>query len=181
MGLSFTIADGSRQRCYSQMRVPRDWWPYFTASDSRLLQPGGLGPRIYISQIQGGPVIPPVPGFCFRRLLRFAELRWRYSTPLPHVNLNCQTSTLFFIAILRGPNRKHRLQQYLYFCFRIRCRGNIFTQPLPSNGRLLWLHYSDLQASCHNTISLNSARKLSASTESWRLCACFWYLYLPLP
>jgi hypothetical protein len=32
---------------------------------------------------QGGPVIPPDTGFTFRRLLRLAELRWRYSNPLP--------------------------------------------------------------------------------------------------
>jgi hypothetical protein len=31
----------------------------------------------------------------------------------------------------------------------IRWRGNVFTEPLPSNERLLWLHYSGLQASCH--------------------------------
>jgi hypothetical protein len=27
--------------------------------------------------------------------------------------------------------------------------GKLFTEPLSSNGRLLWLHYSGLQASCH--------------------------------
>jgi hypothetical protein len=32
---------------------------------------------------QGGPVIPPGTGFPFRRLLRLAVLRWRYSTPPP--------------------------------------------------------------------------------------------------
>jgi hypothetical protein len=32
-------------------------------------------------QDQGGPVIPPRTGFPFRRLLRLAGLRWRYSTP----------------------------------------------------------------------------------------------------
>jgi hypothetical protein len=64
--------------------VPRDSWPYFTVSDSKLPQPGGPGPRIYISQEQGGPVIPPGTGFPFRRLLRLARLRWRYSNPLPH-------------------------------------------------------------------------------------------------
>jgi hypothetical protein len=37
------------------------------------------GPRIYIPQWQGGPVIPPGTGFAFRRLLRLAELRCRYS------------------------------------------------------------------------------------------------------
>jgi hypothetical protein len=63
MGLSFTIAAGSRQRSHSQIRAPRDSWPYFTLSDSRLPQPGGPGPRIYIPQAQAGPVIPPGTGF----------------------------------------------------------------------------------------------------------------------
>jgi hypothetical protein len=57
MGLSFTNSAGPRQRCHSQVRVPRDSGPYFTVSDSRLPQPGGPSPRIYISQEQGDPVI----------------------------------------------------------------------------------------------------------------------------
>jgi hypothetical protein len=47
-------------------------------------QPGEPGPRIYIPQEQGGPVIPPGTGFPFCRLLRLAGLRWRYSNPPPH-------------------------------------------------------------------------------------------------
>jgi hypothetical protein len=48
-------------------------------------QPGGPGPRIYIfHEQQGGPVITPGTGFLFRRLLRLAGLRWRYSTSPPH-------------------------------------------------------------------------------------------------
>jgi hypothetical protein len=35
-GLSFKIAAGLRQRSYSRIRVPRDSWPYFPVSDSRL-------------------------------------------------------------------------------------------------------------------------------------------------
>jgi hypothetical protein len=35
-----------------------------------------------------------------------------------------------------------------------RCRGKVFTKHFPSNGRLLWLHYSGFQVSCHN-ISVN--------------------------
>jgi hypothetical protein len=38
---------------------PRDSWSHFTVSDSRLPQPGGPGPRIYIPQEQGGSFIPP--------------------------------------------------------------------------------------------------------------------------
>jgi hypothetical protein len=45
---------------------------------------GGPDPLIYIPQEQGGPVIPPGTGFPFRRLLRLAGLRWRYSTSPPH-------------------------------------------------------------------------------------------------
>jgi hypothetical protein len=47
-------------------------------------QSGGLGPRIYIPQKQGGSVITPGIGFHFRRLLQLAGLRCRYSTPPPH-------------------------------------------------------------------------------------------------
>jgi hypothetical protein len=82
-GLPFTIAAGSRQRSRPWVRVPRDSWLYFAVSDSRLPQPGGPGPRIYIPQEQGGPVIPPGTGFPFRRLLRLAGLRWRYSNQPP--------------------------------------------------------------------------------------------------
>jgi hypothetical protein len=47
-------------------------------------QPEGPGPCIYILQGQGGPFIPPDTGFPFRRLLRLAGLRWRYSNSPPH-------------------------------------------------------------------------------------------------
>jgi hypothetical protein len=79
--LPLTISAGPLQRSHSWVRVPRDSWPYFTLSYWRLPQPGGPGPRIHIPQEQGGPVIPPGTGFPFRRLLRLAGLRWRYSNP----------------------------------------------------------------------------------------------------
>jgi hypothetical protein len=43
IGLSFTIGAWPCQRSHSQVRVPRDSWPHFTPSDSRLPQPGGIG------------------------------------------------------------------------------------------------------------------------------------------
>jgi hypothetical protein len=46
-------------------------------------QPGEPCSRIYIPQELRGPVTPPGTGFPFRRLLRLAGLRWRYSTPPP--------------------------------------------------------------------------------------------------
>jgi hypothetical protein len=48
-----SIANGSHQRSHSRVRVPRDSWLYFTVTDSRLHQPGGSGPRVYMPQDQG--------------------------------------------------------------------------------------------------------------------------------
>jgi hypothetical protein len=56
-GLSFVCAAGPCQRSLSRVLVPLDLQPYFTVSDLRLP---------------------------FRRLLRLAGSRWRYSTPPPH-------------------------------------------------------------------------------------------------
>jgi hypothetical protein len=64
-GLSFTIVVGPRQRSHSEILVSLNSCPYFTVSDSRLPQPGGPGPHIYIPQEQGGPVIPPGTGLQF--------------------------------------------------------------------------------------------------------------------
>jgi hypothetical protein len=64
-GLSFTTAAGPRQRSHSRVRVQRDSWPYFTASYWRLPQPGKPGPRIYILQEHGGPVLLQGIGFPF--------------------------------------------------------------------------------------------------------------------
>jgi hypothetical protein len=84
MGLSFTIPAGPRQSSQSEVRLPRDSWSHFTVSDSRLPQPGGPGPRIYIPQEQGDPVLRPGIGFPFRRLLRLTGRQCRYSNPPPH-------------------------------------------------------------------------------------------------
>jgi hypothetical protein len=90
MGLSFTIPAGPCQRSHSQVRIPRDLWPHFTVSDSRLPQPGRPGPHIYIPQELGGPVITPGNGFAFHCLLWLAGLWWTYLTPPPH-SINCNS------------------------------------------------------------------------------------------
>jgi hypothetical protein len=54
--------------CCLRIETPPTWMP---------------GSFISIPQEQCGPVTPPGSGFPFRRLLRFAGLRWRYSTPIP--------------------------------------------------------------------------------------------------
>jgi hypothetical protein len=93
-GLSFTVAAGPRQRSHSLVRGPRDSRPYIAVSDSRLPQPGGSGPHIYIPQEQDGPDITPGTGFPFRHLLRLAGLRWRYSTTPSHGILTSKVNCL---------------------------------------------------------------------------------------
>jgi hypothetical protein len=78
--LQFLLVLASTAILGSESRATHD----HTVPDSRLPQPGGPGPRIYIPQEQGGPVIPPGTGFPFRRLVQLAGLWWRYSTPPPH-------------------------------------------------------------------------------------------------
>jgi hypothetical protein len=65
MGLSFTIVAGPRQRCHSQVRVPRDSWPHFTVSDWRLTHSGGPGPRIYIPRNRAAQLYPQALGSFF--------------------------------------------------------------------------------------------------------------------
>jgi hypothetical protein len=85
-----------------------------TVSDSRFSEPAGPGPRIYIPQEQGCPVTSPGTGFPFRRLLRLAELRWRYSTPPPH-GMGIHRATVSLL-IRCGWHRKHHVQHFLYCC-----------------------------------------------------------------
>jgi hypothetical protein len=154
MGLSFTIVVSSRQRSHSRVRVLWDSWPYYTVSESRPPQPGGPGPRIYIPQEQGGPVIPPATGFRFRRLLRLAGLRWRYSNLPPHGDSPSHSLTLIrLVASLYNLStglieKTHCLQ--LYFCNRNRCCGKVFTAPLLSNGRITSFNSSGFKLPCRN-------------------------------
>jgi hypothetical protein len=62
--------------------LPQDSWSYFTVS-FETPQLGGPGHHIYITQKQGGPVVPAGTAFHSRRLLRLTGLRWRYSNPPP--------------------------------------------------------------------------------------------------
>jgi hypothetical protein len=85
---------------------------------------GGPGPRIYILQEQGAPVITPGTVFPFRRLLRLAGLRCRYS------NLPLRGDYLVMAAGLRYTDsewttHKTPLQTVTPLL--------LVTQPLPSN------------------------------------------------
>jgi hypothetical protein len=61
------------------------------------------------------PIIPPGTGFSFRRLLRLAGLRWRYSNPPPHcvINKEILISTIHLLSFdATRTQRKRRLQQF---------------------------------------------------------------------
>jgi hypothetical protein len=97
MCLSFKIATGPSQRSPAglmatfyclRFETPATW-----RARSRYLYPPGTG----------WPTFTPRYSVPFRRLLRLARLRWRYSTPPPH---------FFIIELWGGPRRKHRLQQF---------------------------------------------------------------------
>jgi hypothetical protein len=91
-------------------------------------------PHLY-SPGTGWPSYTPDIGFLFRRLLRLAGLRWRYSTPPPYERLS-----LHKLGTER--TEKHSFQQLFYCCLRIRCRGQIFIDPLKSKWLLLLAYIS---------------------------------------
>jgi hypothetical protein len=145
VGLSFIIAAGPRQRSRSRVRVPRYSWPYFTVSDSRLLQPGGPDPRVYILQEQDGPVIPPGTGFPFLLLLRLRGLRWTYSNPPPHgVELSSKLC----------PSRHGPTENTVPLLLRA-----YMLRALPSNGRCLQSHR--LTTDLYATVCLSWQHKYS--------------------
>jgi hypothetical protein len=78
----------------------------------------GTRDRILLSQIWDFP---------FRRLLRLAGSRWRYSTPPPHGLCSLRADpTENTVSILLA-------QQYIDCSLFIRCSGNVFTETLLSN------------------------------------------------
>jgi hypothetical protein len=62
MCLSFTIAADCCQRSHCWVRFPRDSWPCFAVSVSRLPQLGEPGLHIYISQEHCGQLYPQALG-----------------------------------------------------------------------------------------------------------------------
>jgi hypothetical protein len=99
---------------HSWVRVPRGSWPYFTVSDSRHPQPGGPGPRIYIPKEQAGPVMALGTGFRFRRLLRLAGLRWRYSNRPWREDTLDRRAGVFYQTDVEEVRRPPRTRQMLH-------------------------------------------------------------------
>jgi hypothetical protein len=127
--------------------------------------------------------IPFLPLFCNCELRRLDSIQflcsqahilagWRLET-----RFYSTTTEVFFIRTLHGPRRKYSLSvvgeaclqrrcmatEFIRPLLRIRCRGNVFTESLPSNERLFWLHYSGFRASCHNTV----VRTFVLHPEDW--------------
>jgi hypothetical protein len=79
-----------------------------------------------------------------------------------------KTQPLFFgIACL------HRFciqRNLLDCCLCIRCRGNMFTESLPSNERLFWLHYCGFRASCHNIFCQSLVERSNRNSSNGTLC-----------
>jgi hypothetical protein len=74
---------------------------------------------------------PPSTGFPYRRLLRFARLRWRYSNPPPYGLLTLSSKP----HLAHNPSvPTSQKTQYFYCCIWIRCPRDVFTAPLLSNG-----------------------------------------------
>jgi hypothetical protein len=58
-------------------------------------------------------------------------------------NLSSTLLSLHIEYLIRHvPHRKHRVRQSFYSCMCNHCRGNVSSEPLLSNGSLIWLHYS---------------------------------------
>jgi hypothetical protein len=57
------------------------------------------------------------------------------------------------LGACRIPETLRFRRKLLECCLRILCRLNVFTESLPSDERLFYLHYSGFRAQCHNTVS----------------------------
>jgi hypothetical protein len=115
---------------------------------------GGQVPAFISLHEQGGPVITPGTGFPLRRLLRLAGLQWSYSTPPPH-GVFCSSwlgrpNCFPYKPLLHGPSVKHKFQQYLSCCMRIRCRGNVFADSLLRNKLHNTVFHSPISRSFHS-------------------------------
>jgi hypothetical protein len=92
-GLSFTTAAGPRQCSHSQVRVPRNSWPYFTASDSRLSPTWGAR----------SPYLIPPPRTAWPS---YTPRHWvPFSSPPKSRRATVATVEVFELASTRSPAR----------------------------------------------------------------------------
>jgi hypothetical protein len=84
-------------------RSPAELNGHILLSHLRLPHSGGPGPRIYIPQEQGGPVIPPGTGSPFCRLLRLAGILTRlfYCIIRVYRNSVCTSQESHYVILTR--------------------------------------------------------------------------------
>jgi hypothetical protein len=75
------------------------------------------------------------------------------------------TRPLHLQSAEQGPNIKHISQQFLYYCLHIRCRGNLFAQPLHRNGSSIAEYVLIYEGNC--LLSLCLAMNYFSFQESW--------------
>jgi hypothetical protein len=78
---------------------------------------------------------------------------WMARSPYLYPPWTVLASVVLLITLFQGPSTKHRFHQYLYCCKCIRCRWNVFTKPLRSNGatrhnKFLGSHGNDYSHHC---------------------------------
>jgi hypothetical protein len=122
--LSFTIATGPRQRSHFQVQVPWDSWPYFTVSDSRL--PFSSPPMNRRATID---VFDPASTYDSLVLHNFGKDRIEVTTS----NIS---SIIVRLVLLYRRVWRHVTQQRTSFCCWERNFGNVFTEPLPTDGHV---------------------------------------------
>jgi hypothetical protein len=145
---------------------------HILVSDLRLPKPGGPGPRIYISQEQGGPVITPGTGFPFRRLLRLAGLRWRYSTPPPHGTQLAKLPLRFSLYSLGTDGKVNAVSHSSFIVACVSVAADTCLSAVTECGQFLLAPLSSFQMSCHNmtaNLMLGGMIKNSTGGDGWGL------------
>jgi hypothetical protein len=137
MALSFTIAADFRQRSHSQVRAPRDSWPHFTVTDSRL-------PNLECQ----------VPVFISRRK-RVTQLYPRHRVPFTLSPTSDLNAILFSCIAYPYPKKRFSVTQRRdgfqervhhsarWWLARIHLHGKAFADSFPSNGSTCtYLHWT---------------------------------------
>jgi hypothetical protein len=126
MGLLFicTFASEPCQSNHSWVEVPHNSRPYFTVSFETHPTWRARSPCLYLPGT-GWPCYTPGHWLPFCRLLRLAELRWRYSIPPPH---EARTASLTCPAY-----NKHQGTDRTFL---------LFSEPLVSNGYCIVVYFA---------------------------------------
>jgi hypothetical protein len=107
----------------------------------------------YVSQGYGRGIQPRlhmgIAGLSLSLMLQLTVSQpvWLQTDSLCNIGTDCTENTA---------SNSFSVVPFMYLLLRscIGCCGNVFTEPLPSNRRLLWFCYSGFQQTCHNILLL---------------------------